>query len=94
MTPDDGPDLPRIASELRVRRLGFALRSLATELVDERRKVAQLRREIADLKARLESLEPTQGGDQAASRPPGSRLGARDTGTSPTTSRQDERPTS
>ena len=67
MTPDDEPglpdepDLPRIGSELRAQRLGFALRSLAVELVDERRKVAQLRREVADLKARLESLEPTQG---------------------------------
>jgi hypothetical protein len=58
MTSDDEPDLPRIGSELRAQKLGFALRSLAVELVDERRKVAQLRREVADLKARLESLEP------------------------------------
>jgi hypothetical protein len=72
MTPDDEPDLPRIGSELRARRLGFALRRFAAELVDERRKVAQLRREIADLRARLESLEPTQGGDQAASPTAGS----------------------
>jgi hypothetical protein len=36
------------------------------------RKVAQLRREIADLRARLESLDPTQGGDQAASPTAGS----------------------
>jgi hypothetical protein len=60
MTPDDEPDLLRIGSELRARRLGFALRSLAAELVEERGKVAQLRREIADLRAQLESLEPTQ----------------------------------
>ena len=39
-------------------RLGSALRGLAMELVDERRKVAQLRREIAELKAQLEVLEP------------------------------------
>ena len=44
--------------ELRAERLAFALRDLAAELVAERRKVAQLRRENADLKARLESLEP------------------------------------
>jgi hypothetical protein len=80
MTLDDAPDLPRIGSELRGQRRGFALRSLAAELVDERRKVAQLRREIADLRARLESLEPTQGGDQAASRAAGTRPGARETG--------------
>ena len=59
--PPDEADLPRTGSELRVERLGFALRGLASELVDERRKVAELRREIADLRARLESLEPTQG---------------------------------
>jgi hypothetical protein len=67
MAPDDEPDLPRIDSELRAQRLGFALRGLAVELVDERRKVAQLRREIADLRAQLESLGPTRGGDQATS---------------------------
>jgi hypothetical protein len=64
MTPDDEPDEPDLASigsELRAQRLGFALRNLAVELVDERRKVAQLRREIADLRARLESLERTHG---------------------------------
>jgi hypothetical protein len=64
MTPDDEPGLPRIGSELRAQRLGFAVRSLDAELVDERRKVALLRREIADLRTQLESLEPTQGGDQ------------------------------
>ena len=57
MSSDDEPDLPRTGSEVQAQRLGFALRSLAAELVDERRKVAQLRREIADLRARLESLE-------------------------------------
>ena len=38
MTPDDEPDLPRIGSEVRAQRLGFALRSLAAELVDERQR--------------------------------------------------------
>jgi hypothetical protein len=57
-------NLPRIGSGLRAQRLGFALRNFAAELVDERRKVALLRREIADLRTRLESVEPTQGGDQ------------------------------
>jgi hypothetical protein len=94
VTPDDEPDLPSIGSELRAQRLGFALRSLAVDLVDERRKVAQLRREIAELRARLESLEPTHGGDQAAPRAAGSRLGACDTDASPTKGRQDERPQS
>ena len=45
-------------AELRARQLGSALRGLAAELVDERRKNAELRREIADLKAQLEALEP------------------------------------
>jgi hypothetical protein len=62
MSPDDEPDLPRMDSDVRARRLGFALRGLAAELVDERRKVALLRREIADLRARLESLELTESG--------------------------------
>ena len=94
MTPDDEPDLPRIGSELPARRLGFALRSLATELVEERRKVAQLRREIADLRAQLESLEPTHGDEQTPSRPAGSRPGARDTGASQTEAGRDQRPQS
>jgi hypothetical protein len=55
MSPDDAPDLPNIGTELRAQRLGFALRSLSAELVNERRKVAQLRREIAELRAQLES---------------------------------------
>ena len=60
MTPDDEPELPRVGSEeQRAQRLGFALRGLAAELVDERRKVVQLRREVSDLKARLERHEPT-----------------------------------
>ena len=79
MTSDDEPGLPRLGSELRAERLGFALRSIAVELVDERRKVAQLRREVADLKARLASLEPPQGRDQAASHATESGPGARDT---------------
>jgi hypothetical protein len=83
MTPDDKPDLPTIGSELRAQRLGFALRSLAADLVDERRKSAHPRREIADLRARLASLEQTPGGDQAASRA---------AGPSPTKGRQNERP--
>jgi hypothetical protein len=36
MSPDDEPDLPRTGSEVQAQRLGFALRSLAAELVDER----------------------------------------------------------
>jgi uncharacterized coiled-coil protein SlyX len=91
MTSDDEPGLPRLGSEVRAERLGFALRSLAVELVDERRKVAQLRREVADLTARLASLEP-QACDQAASRATESGPGASDAGTSPTEGRQPEGP--
>ena len=43
MTPSDDPTLPRTQPEFRAERLGYALRSLAAELVDERRKVAELR---------------------------------------------------
>ena len=43
--------------EFRAERLGYALRSLAAELVDERHKVAQLRREVAGLRAQLKSLK-------------------------------------
>ena len=49
-------------SEVHAQRLGSALRGLAAELVDERRKVSQLRREIAALKRRLEALESTPPG--------------------------------
>ena len=52
-SPDDEPDVPSTGPELRAERLGFALRGLAAELVDERRKVAQLRQEVAGLRAQL-----------------------------------------
>ena len=51
------PDLPRTEPELRAQRLGFALNGLAAELVAERREVAQLRKEVRQLKARLEAAE-------------------------------------
>lgn len=54
-------DLPRTESELRSERLGYALRSLARELVDERQKNAELRREITELRSRLESLQTSEG---------------------------------
>ena len=56
-TRDDDPDPRSTGPELRSERLGFALRALAAELVDERRKVAQLRQEIAELRARLKRSE-------------------------------------
>ncbi len=59
MTPTHEPDVPRTRTELRAERLGFALRELAAELVDERQKVAQLRHQVADLQAPLESLKQT-----------------------------------
>ena len=55
-THHDHPDLPRTEPEVRAQRLGFALNSLAAELVAERRKVAQLRKELRQLKARLEAV--------------------------------------
>jgi hypothetical protein len=57
MTSEDDPATPTTQSEVRAQRLGSALRGLAAELVDERRKVAQLRREIADLKTQLAAFE-------------------------------------
>ena len=47
-------DLPRSEPEFRAQRLGFALKGLAAELVAERQKVVQLRRELRQLKARPE----------------------------------------
>jgi hypothetical protein len=41
MTREYGPVSPMTEPELRAQRLGSALRGLAAELVDERRKVAQ-----------------------------------------------------
>ena len=38
MTPEGSLDLPRTETEFRAERLGIALRGLAAELVDERRK--------------------------------------------------------
>ena len=57
MTPTDEPDPPPTGPELRAERLGFALRGLAAELVDERRKVAQLRQQVANLEAQLDVAE-------------------------------------
>ena len=57
MTPTDEPDLPPTGPELRAERLGFALRGLAAELVEERRKVAQLRQQVAELQARFDVAE-------------------------------------
>ena len=65
MTHRDAPDVPQSERESRARRLGFALRGLAADLVDERQKVAELRRNVAELRSRLESVQPTQGRDQA-----------------------------
>ncbi len=58
---------PTTEPEFRAERLGMALRGLAAELVNERRKVARLRREVAQLRSRLASEMPSQGPDDAAS---------------------------
>ena len=63
MAPREEPDPPRTEPESRAERLGFALRSLAAELVEERRKAAELRREVTELRSRLKSLQPTERSD-------------------------------
>lgn len=63
-------DVPRTTPELRARRLGSALQGLAAELVDERRKVAELRHQLADLEARLESLQRATRSDMVPERVP------------------------
>ena len=63
MTRKGSLDLPRTDTEFRAERLGMALRGLAAELVAERQKVAELRREIAGLRAQLASLAPAVGDD-------------------------------
>ena len=65
MTSTDPIGRARTKPELRAERLGTALRGLATELVEERRKVAQLRREIKQLKAQLESRHRPQESERA-----------------------------
>jgi hypothetical protein len=70
MTPEDDPATPTTQSEVRAQRLGSALRGLAAELVDERRKVAQLRREAAALKAQLEGLDSAPPGPRDPDAPP------------------------
>ena len=56
MTSRGSIDLLRTESEFQAERLGIALRGLAGELIDERRKVAELRREITRLRSQLASL--------------------------------------
>ena len=70
MTSEDDPATPTTQPEVRAQRLGSALRGLAAELVDERRKVTELRREIAELKARLEGLESARPGPRDPDGPP------------------------
>ena len=66
-TPSDATNPPRTGPAFRAERLGYALRSLAADLVDERHKVAELRREVAELRARLESLKEPHPGSGASS---------------------------
>ena len=61
MTQDDRPYVPSAGRERRAQRLGFALRSLAAELVEERRKVAELRREVQALRMRLDARDEADG---------------------------------
>lgn len=71
--------LPRTDPGFRAERLGTALRGLAAELVDERRKVAQLRQEVAELRSMLEFDTQTQPADEAAPGSAGGRRDVRDT---------------
>jgi uncharacterized coiled-coil protein SlyX len=70
MLPPDEMDAPSTTPELRARRLGSALRGLAAELVHERRKVAELRHQVAELEARLESVKRTTRSDAMPERVP------------------------
>jgi len=63
LTPRGSLDLLRTKSEFRAERLGAALRGLAAELIDERRKVAVLRRENLQLRSQLASLTPVSSAD-------------------------------
>ena len=65
MTPGDEPDLPGAVGESRAQRLGSALRGLAADVVNERQKVTELRRSVAELTSRLEAVQGTQSRDQA-----------------------------
>ena len=65
MTPGDEPDLPGAEGESRAQRLGSALRGLAADVVNERQKVTELRRSVAELTSRLEAVQGTQSRDQA-----------------------------
>lgn len=60
LTSKEQLGLPGTDFELRAERLGTALRGLAAQLVDERRRVAELRRENRELKAQLERRQPTR----------------------------------
>ena len=66
-TNGNEPYRPQSEPERRAERLGFALRGLAADLADERRKAAQLRREVAELRTRLENRA---GDAQLRPRPP------------------------
>ena len=65
MTHRAEPAPARTDRDSRARRLGFALRDLAADLVDERRTVAELRRSVAELRSRLAAVQATQARDQA-----------------------------
>ena len=71
-------DLPSTEREFRAQRLGFALKGLAAELVAERQKVVQLRRELRQLKARPEYRRATEGEEHPDA------AGTRGQGTTPT----------
>jgi hypothetical protein len=53
VTPGDDRQLRPTGPDLRAGRLALAARRLGAELVEERRKVAELRRQVARLEARL-----------------------------------------
>ena len=72
MTSEQPPGLPRTDLDVRALRLGTALRGLAADLITERRKVAELRREIAQLKAQLEVRPGTHSTTPANQMPRGS----------------------
>jgi hypothetical protein len=57
---DVPPDRPLSDEDFRAGRLGFALRRLAGELVAERERVKQLRKENRELRSRLDDRPTTR----------------------------------
>jgi hypothetical protein len=63
--PARSPHSPGAQGHARAERVGTALKGLATELIEERRKVALLRSEVTMLRAQLAAVTPAQRDEDA-----------------------------